>query len=276
MRWAILRGREHQKIDAFELVAEASCAIALSRGGAAKTYSHTDPNEDAVLFADGAGGSLIAVADGHGGDWGAERALDFLLDEVAEAWTAAAPACSEAGQWCEAAHHALQGINAAILASAETLERPVAATTLSFALLRPAQGLLLHASVGDSHVFRLRRADGLGGDVADIGWAALGRPRCFFLGNPPEIGDREKAHVACEPLADTRALLLATDGVSERGIGLPDPAARIAQLLDETRRCGAERQPTEACRGLVEAALAAQRRQRAGDNVGCAVWIADL
>jgi serine/threonine protein phosphatase PrpC len=271
MRWAILRGREHQKIDAFALVAEASCAIALSRGGAAKTYSHTDPNEDAVLFADGAGGSLIAVADGHGGDWGAERALDFLLDEVAEIWTAAAPACSEAEEWCEAAHHTVEGVSAAILASADALERPVAHTTLSFALLRPAQGLLLHASVGDSHVFQLR-----GADVADIGWAALGRPRCFFLGNPPEIGDREKARVACEPLADTRALLLATDGVSERGIGLADPAARIAQLLDETRDCGAERQSTEACRGLVEAALAAQRRQRAGDNVGCAVWIADV
>ena len=271
MHWAILRGREQQRIGAFELVAEASCAIALSRGGAAKTYSHTDPNEDAVLFANGAGGSLIAVADGHGGEWGAERALDFLLDEAAEVWTAAAPACSEAGEWCEAAHSALEGVNAAILASADELQRPVAQTTLSFALLRPAQGLLLHASVGDSHVFQLR-----GDEISDIGWAAPGRPRCYFLGNPPEIGDREKAHVACESLADTRALLLATDGVSERGIGLRNPAASIAQLLEEARGCEAERQPTEACRGLVEAVLAAQRRQQAGDNVGSAVWIADL
>ncbi|MBW2272536.1 MAG: protein phosphatase 2C domain-containing protein [Deltaproteobacteria bacterium] len=271
MRWAMLRGREHQRIGSVELVAEESSAIALCRGGAAKTYSHTDPNEDAVLFANGEGGSLIAVTDGHGGDWGAERALDSLLEGVAETWTTAAPACAEPAQWCEAAHAAIEDANAAILAGAAELGLPAAPTTLSMALLRPAEGLLLHASVGDSHVFRAR-----GERVEDIGWAALRRSRCFYLGYPPELGDREKARVACEDLAGTRALLLATDGVSERGIGLPDPAATIAQLLDSSAGRAAEQQPTEACRGLVEAALAAQRRQRAGDNVACAAWIRGL
>jgi serine/threonine protein phosphatase PrpC len=268
MRSAMLRGREHQKIGSVELVAEEASAIALCRGGAAKTYSHTDPNEDAVLFANGDGGSLIAVADGHGGDWGAERALESLLDGVAEAWTAAAPAWEENARWCEAAYTAIADANATILAGAAEMGLPPAHTTLSLALLRPAQRLLLHASVGDSHVFRARDEG-----VEDIGWAALGRSRCFYLGYPPELRDREKAHVACEDLDGALALVLATDGVSERGIGLEDPPDTLAGLLAGTAGCAPDLRPTEACRGLVEAALEAQRRQRAGDNVACAAWL---
>ena len=58
MRSAILCGREHARLGAIDLIAEGPVAIAISLGGASKVYPHTDPNEDAALF---------AVADGGGG-----------------------------------------------------------------------------------------------------------------------------------------------------------------------------------------------------------------
>ena len=60
MQSAFLPGREHGRIGAVEMVAEGPCAIAISRGGAAKNYSHTAPNEDACIFATGSGGITSA------------------------------------------------------------------------------------------------------------------------------------------------------------------------------------------------------------------------
>ena len=71
-------------------------------------------------------------------------------------------------------------------AHAEVIERGrehelgPAPTTLSIALVRPAQDLLLHASVGDSHVFVAPRDARQA--VRDLGWASTGRRRTFFLG----------------------------------------------------------------------------------------------
>ena len=64
MRTALLRGREHVELGAVAAVAEAGVAIALSRGGAAKRYPHSDPNEDAAGFATADAGVCAAVADG--------------------------------------------------------------------------------------------------------------------------------------------------------------------------------------------------------------------
>ncbi len=88
MRSAFLRGRNQHRIGGLELVGEGPTAIALSRGGARKTYSHTDPNEDCVAFATGAGGQLVVATDGHHGELGSEAAVQTILDEFAEPWTA--------------------------------------------------------------------------------------------------------------------------------------------------------------------------------------------
>ena len=48
MRTATLIGRDHHVIGALAAVAEGPAAITLSRGGARKTYEHTEPNEDAI------------------------------------------------------------------------------------------------------------------------------------------------------------------------------------------------------------------------------------
>ena len=96
MRSALLRGRDHTRLGITAAVAEGRAAIALSRGGAPKSYRHRDPNEDAALFAEGEGGILLAVADGHGGCDAAETAVERLLARFAPAWTdAAAPGLRE-------------------------------------------------------------------------------------------------------------------------------------------------------------------------------------
>ena len=91
MRSGILIGRDHQVIGDLAVIGEGPAAIALSRGGASKTYEHTEPNEDAVLFAfsDGfprGGGALIAVADGHHGSSGSQAALEHLRQVVGPSW----------------------------------------------------------------------------------------------------------------------------------------------------------------------------------------------
>ncbi|TFG94511.1 MAG: hypothetical protein E4H11_06630, partial [Myxococcales bacterium] len=91
MRSGLLRGHEHTKIGAVATLAEGRCAIALSRGGYAKGYAHRDPNEDAAAFAFGTDGTLVAVADGHGGHEAAAHAVTVLLTRFAEAWTDATP-----------------------------------------------------------------------------------------------------------------------------------------------------------------------------------------
>ncbi len=77
---ALLRGRDHTRLGAIEVVAEGVLAIALSVGGFRKSYRHTDPNEDAAAFACGEGGLVVAVADGHGGAVASEAALERLLE----------------------------------------------------------------------------------------------------------------------------------------------------------------------------------------------------
>ena len=68
--------------------------------------------------------------------------------------------------------------------------------------------------------------------------------------------------------------MLATDGLSERGIGVSDPRAAAATAVAEAARVDAARRPLTAARRLAELALAAQREQRAGDNVATAVcWL---
>src|SRR5262249_48265120 len=91
MRSGVLRGREHLLLGAVAALAERRVAIALSRGGASKNYSHRDPNEDACAFAWTDHAWLIAVADGHWGAGGAELALDRLLERHAPRWTSSNP-----------------------------------------------------------------------------------------------------------------------------------------------------------------------------------------
>jgi serine/threonine protein phosphatase PrpC len=253
--------------------AEGPAALALSRGGAAKAYAYTDPNEDAALFATGPGGTLLAVADGHDGFAASELALDHLLHQPAAQWTAAG--ALDPASWERHALAALLDANEAIRREVADSPTPRSCTTLCLAVVRPAQGHLLYATMGDSHLFAARR-DG----VLDLGARSDPHTRrrlgSYFLGWGGETGDslRGKCGIGVETLAGCRAVLLATDGLSERHVGVADPAATVASCVADAARAAPELRALEAARGLVDAALAAHARRGAGDNVASSVaWL---
>lgn len=272
MQTAFLRGREHQFVGGLELKGQGSAAIALSRGGAPKTYSYTDPNEDCVAFALGEGGQLIIAADGHHGELGSEAAIQTILDEFSADWTAASAPARDEASWRELGLNALLQANHAILEVAGRNQLPPAPTTFVLALIRPEENLLLSLSVGDSHLFAVDRgfANELGG--RDPNWKFTP-----FLGY--EQADRplmeEYSKIGVRDLSELQAIVLATDGLSEPGIGVADPprevASRVAQVALDERP---DQRAVETCRGVVETAMRAHRRQKAGDNMGCAVlWL---
>jgi serine/threonine protein phosphatase PrpC len=276
MRSARLLGEANHVYGAVAAVAEGPAAITLSRGGAPKPYDHTDPNEDAVCFALGEHGLLAAVADGHFGARGAERAIDWLLRERAPQWTGALVEKASPDAWCEAGVAVLQAIHRDLHLQADELGLAPAPTTFSFVLVRPEEGILLHASVGDSHVFLARPAGSDAHTAHDVAWASTGLSRCAFAGASYEHEHLEPGQfvVDCTSIGDTRAVLLASDGLSEQRIGVDDPPAAAAEAIDHARSRPRDLRPLEACRHLTETALEAHKRNRAGDNVCAAVlWL---
>lgn len=262
MKALLLRGREHPALDAVGAGGADEVAAAITRGGAAKPYPHTDPNEDAALVIAGARGSLVAVADGHWGHRGAEAALEALLATAGE-WLDGPPL--DADGWRQAVLRALVHANGAVLA--EQHEKARARTTLSFALVRPAENLLVHASLGDSHLF-----------VVDaIVAAEIPRPRkSVFLGaGPLRAAEVEKhARVGVQPLDRPLAIVAATDGLSERAIGVDDPAGAVFAAVAAAEAQPPGRRAAAAARGVVDTALAAHHANGAGDNVAIAVaWL---
>jgi serine/threonine protein phosphatase PrpC len=264
VRSALLRGREHTLLGAVDAVAEGGAAIAISRGGAPKRYAYREPNEDAAAFAQGEAGCFAAVADGHGGFEASEVALTHLLGEPATQWTEA-PGALDEGRFRRQALAAIYDASCAIQREGG---RPEARTTLSFSVLLPAAGQLLHAAIGDSHLF-------LAGENGVQELAPAGE-RVGFLGAPdlsPEaLADLARIGVAS--LDGVQAIVLATDGLSEAGVGVEKPAHAVADALRHARSGPAGAPALELSRRLAETALAAQRRQRSGDNVAVAtLWL---
>ncbi|MFQ5416006.1 MAG: protein phosphatase 2C domain-containing protein [Myxococcota bacterium] len=269
MNPAVLRGREHTVLGAVATIAEGRCAVALSRGGAAKTYPHSDPNEDAVAFAEGAGGILLAAADGHGGCTAAEVGIERLLERNANQWTASDAAGLEA-LWPTAARSALEDVHGAIVRATARSGAAASVTTLAFAVLRECDDLFAFASIGDSHIFRVETHA-----ASDLAFDP-GTPTAF-LGIAKDSADRlrEKCVAGVTRLSGVRAAVLVTDGISESGIGVSDPEGAVVQAM--AAAAGAERdlRPLVGAHETVETALAAHRTHRAGDNVACAVaWLA--
>lgn len=274
MTSALLRGRAHTTLGDVGAVAQGPCAIALSRGGARKLYAHQEPNEDAVLFALGERGALVAVADGHHGADGSEVALEWLLAHAAPDWLGSSTLTTSEDQWRRDVVGSFMQIDRAITAKARSSGLMAAPTTLSLAIARPAEGHTWHASVGDSHVFEV---------IPVAGGRSMVRDHSAGMLRPQEIGylgdgfESEKALEKCtetglSSMAGIRALALATDGLSERGIGVIDPSEEVARLADA--EVSDELRALTLARGLVDVALDAQRQQGSGDNVGTAVlWI---
>lgn len=265
MRSALLRGRDNPALGAIAAVAEGPAALALSRGGAAKPYPHKEPNEDVAGFVQGPGGTLLAVADGHAGHEAAELAVERLFAGHAARWTAAR---APAGPWEARALGAVNDAWREVVAASARGGNPDARTTLCFALLRPGEGQLAWASLGDSHVFRL--------DGSTASELSPAREPILYLGSPSR-GPEEVAaalRLGSGPAGGLDALFLATDGLSERGIGVAEPRRAVEEAAARAREAAPARRALEAARGLLELALAAHVRQRAGDNAAAALlWL---
>ncbi len=267
MSSALLRGCEHTRLGAVEVIAEGRLAIALSVGGFRKTYRHTDPNEDAAAFAGGEGGLVVAVADAHGGAAASQAALERLLERYAPEWTG--PRALSSDDWPQVALDALADVNRTILERIEAGERPLSRTTLTLALIRPGEDLLAFAAVGDSLLFQAT-----GDSVRER--AEPGGRRKSFLGFRRETSQSlsEKATVGAAPLGSTRAVVLVTDGLSERGVGVSKPEEAVAEALRQAAGESPDLRPLRAARSLVATAQDAHRRNRSGDNVASAVvWL---
>ena len=268
MNTAVLRGRKQTLLGGLSAIAEGDAAIVVSPGGARKRYASVDPNEDVAAFARGEGGTLLTVADGHHGGDAAEWAVERILESCAPRWTARADDGFDR-DWREVAANALLDANAAILQRAARGGQAAARTTLALALVRPREDLLAWASVADSLVFRVTESETRAvtprGDRAPI-----------FLGAPAETEESLRPHFAMgrESLAGTRAVVLATDGFAEAGIGVDAPEATLLAVAERARRADSAVRALELARGLVEDALGAHRRHRAGDNVATAcAWL---
>ncbi len=264
---ALLRGRDHTQLGAVDVVAEGTLAIALSVGGYKKGYRHTDPNEDAAAFACGEGGLVVAVADAHGGADASEATLERLLEKHAPEWTG--PNSFSAEDWPPIAFDALVDLNRAILERLEAGDRQLSRTTLSFAVIRPGEDLLAFAAVGDSLLFQVS-----GDSVCER--AGAGERHRSFLGFHDESPESlsEKATAGTASLAATTAIVLATDGLSELGVGVEEPDRAVADAVRQAASEGPDLRPLHTARTLVTTAQEAHRRNRAGDNVASAVaWL---
>lgn len=268
MSIATLRGADHDQIGEIASIAEGSAAIAISRGGAQKTYPHLDPNEDVSGFALSEWGAVVVVADGHAGCDAAGVAVDQVLEAHAARWLEPAPIALDARFASEAADVA-EDVNMAILKAVSGGGAHGSRTTLAVALLRPREGWLAALSVGDSHAFLAGP-----GSVREL--AAQDAAPSLYLGDPGLGREQLQAGVRVERCdrAGAHALVLATDGLSERGIGVSDPAAAVLDAVRDARRGPAELRALETARSLLRRALDAHRRNRSGDNAAAAVlWL---
>jgi serine/threonine protein phosphatase PrpC len=269
VRSALLRGREHLEIGAIDAIAEGPAAIAVSMGGAQKRYTYTDPNEDSAFFAVGSAGTLIAVADGHRGFEASEVVLEHLLAHPAPQWVE--PGGVTPTSWARHAIAAICDANGEILQERLDTEMGKSRTTLSLALVLPESNVLLYACIGDSHLFRVRP-----GGVADLAEVEASMGEDFFLGHGPETPESlaKKCRVGTKPLEDAIAVVLASDGLSEVRIGVEDPGAVVGESIENARKAAPGLRPLEASRRIVEAALAAHRKNASGDNMCAAVvWL---
>lgn len=258
----VLRGRDHTGGGRIAAIAEGHAAVAISRGGAPKVYDHKDPNEDCAAFARGDGGYLLVVADAHGGHEAAETAVDLLIERFAPEWTAGSGPLLP---WPELARRAVGQAHAAILDRAAREGSLESRTTLAFALVRAREDWLAWASVGDSHVFHVGAAE-------TVELALPGHEPVHFLGSPSHTLETLEIRSDSQALGATRALVLATDGLSEHGIGVDSPHAAVLAAVAHAESAKPELRALVAARHLLEQALSAQRRHRSGDNVATALY----
>jgi hypothetical protein len=188
-----------------------------------------------------------------------------ILEHHAPGWLGASTTAIGARFVAEAGD-VVQDVNRTMVRAAISANPNPSRTTLSLALVRPQDGFAAALSVGDSHVFRV-------GSSGAEEWIPDPEERTLYLGEAAHDLARltQAVRVDLIDLEDLVGLVLATDGLSEVGIGVEDPEAAVGQACETALRGDPTRVPIDTARGIVERALVAQRTNRAGDNASAAV-----
>ena len=213
--------------------------------------ARTDPgvvrerNEDRWLARDYAGVTLIAVADGVGGEAGGDIASTAAIDGLARSF--AAPSYRDSAR--TALGDAVQQANAAVLAAAKDERHSRAATTLVAAAIRGREAAI--ANLGDSRAYLIHGQTIRQLTTDHSGERASSITR--FLGDPRGV----QPDIFVETLQPADRLVLCSDGLTRH---VTD--AEIAAAMTD--------RPDRAADGLV--ALA---RARGGeDNITVIVFAA--
>jgi len=160
-----------------------------------------ETNEDRYLVREGRNGTLIAVADGVGGEAGGEMASAAAIDALAAGYFNAS-----AAQPAEALAAAIRGANDAVLSAAGESGQNGAASTLVAAAIDGSSAVI--GNLGDSRAYLLR--DGeirmVTADHAGDYQSSITR----FVGDPRGV----QPDVFVETLRAGDRLLLCSDGLT--------------------------------------------------------------
>ncbi len=86
-----------------------------------------------------------------------------------------------------------------------------------------------------------------------------------------------KVRIGNERLSGSEALVLATDGLSERGIGVDEPEEAVEHAVQAAALEPEAGRAEMLARKVVETALSSHQKRRSGDNIAAAVaWLAGL
>lgn len=242
---AVLWGVDHTELGEIVTSATGGAAVALSRGGYAKTYSYVDPNEDAVAAVEGPRATLLVATDGHNGATASMRAVEYVLQRMGDD----PPPALDKRDWAELFSDANEAVRAVTSIGSP---QPSSRTVLLVALV--SSGRVSFGSMGDAALVLARPGSDRGRQLNKeaaryVGYAASRRA----LDSSVHRGDAD--------LAPDEWVVLATDGLS--GFISPmRPADMVPRVL---ARAGDDAE--EAAALLVEAACTAG----AGDNVGIAL-----
>ena len=187
--------------------------------------ARTDPgivreqNEDRWLARDYAGVTLIAVADGVGGEAGGEIASTAAIEGLARSFSP--PSFRDSAR--TALGDAVQHANAAVLAAAKDERFSRAATTLVAAAIRGREAAV--ANLGDSRAYLVRgrtirqlTTDHSGDQASSI---------TRFLGDPRGV----QPDIFVETLQPADRLVLCSDGLT-RHVADPEIASAMADRPD--------------------------------------------
>lgn len=182
-------------------------------------------NEDRWLVRDYPGTTLLAVADGVGGEAGGEVASSAAVEALAAAFVP--PSYRDVAR--SSLSVAVQAANTAVIEAAQHERVPNAATTLVAAAVRGRQAAI--ANLGDSRAYLVR-----GGAVRQITTDHSGERESSitrFLGDPRGV----QADVFVELLQPGDRLVLCSDGLTrhvtdaEIGAAVTASSARAADAL---------------------------------------------